>query len=273
MEFAVEMTLKPEPKPSTWLYRMDEGDIIGLELVRNGNSVTYYRSPASLDWYIAAGLKDEADVPVFKQRWDGTPQLLSGPRVTRPLFETIVDLPKFGLEPPETAIAVHDRHGNQVLFHMGISTTDKQSQYAQSVGDETVFTVPIEWAEVVNCLVIDPPYGRFYRIAPREALIVQFFHGDDQIRYVIEEGTGRWFLDRETPQLLDAAAWVDSLLMMSSPRLAQILAHGIDDPAKYRLTEPDMIVAVIVRRGVANAIEFRIGNHTPDGEHHNVNVV
>lgn len=61
--------------------------------------------------------------------------------------------------------------------------------------------------------------------------------------------------------------------MMSSPRLHQILAHDIDDPAKYALTEPDMTVAVIVRRGGANAIEFRIGNRTPDGEHHYVNVV
>jgi hypothetical protein len=59
---------KPQ-QTSPWLYRIDEGDIIGLELVHKGNPITYYRSPASLDWYIAAGLEDKADIPVFQQRW------------------------------------------------------------------------------------------------------------------------------------------------------------------------------------------------------------
>ena len=262
---------KPQ-QTSPWLYRIDEGDIIGLELVHKGNPITYYRSPASLDWYIAAGLEDKADIPVFQQRWGGTPLLLSGPRVTRPLSETIDDPAGFGLEPPETAITVHDRYGNKVSFHLGIATPDNQNQYARLVGDDTLFTVPIEWAVVVNRLAIDPPYGRLYSIDPREALIVQFFHGDEQTRYAMEDGTGRWFLDGDTPQLLDAKAWADALLMMSSPRLDQILAHNIDDPAKYGLTEPDMTVAVIVRQGGAHTIEFRIGNLTPDGEHRYVMV-
>ena len=156
---------------------------------------------------------------------------------------------------------------------MGLPTPDNENQYARLVGDDTLFTVPIEWAEVVNRLAIDPPFGRLYRIDPRSALIVQFFHGDDITRYVIEDGTGRWFLDSETPQLLDAAAWAESLVMMSSPRLDQILAHNIDDPAKYGLVEPDMTVAVIVRQGGEHAVEFHIGGLTPDGDHRYVRVV
>jgi len=263
-----------EPKStSPWLYRIDEGDIIGLELVYQGEPVTYFRSPASLDWYIAGLAEDTPDVPVFQERWGGTPLLLSGPRVTRPLADNIEDLAAFGLEPPETSVIVHDRYGNQVKFHMGLPTPDNENQYARLVGDDTLFTVPIEWAEVVNRLAIDPPFGRLYRIDPRSALIVQFFHGDDKTRYVIEDGTGRWFLDGETPQLLDAAAWDESLVMMSSPRLDQILAHNIDDPAKYGLVEPDMTVAVIVRQGGEHAVEFHIGGLTPDGDHRYVRVV
>jgi len=262
-----------EPKQtSPWLYRIDEGDIIGLELIYKGDPITYYRSPASLDWYIAGLEEGTSDVPVFQQMWGGTPLLLSGPRVTRPLSDTIDDPAEFGLEPPETAITVHDRYGNQVSFHLGIPTPDNQNQYARLVGDDTLFTVPIEWAEVVNRLAIDPPYGRLYRIDPREFLIVQFFHGEDLTRYAMEDGTGRWFLDGDTPELLDQDAWAEALLMLSSPRLDQILAHSIDDPAKYGLTEPDMTVAVIVRQGGAHTIEFRIGDLTPDGEHRYVAV-
>ena len=124
----------------------------------------------------------------------------------------------------------------------------------------------------MNKLAADPPFGRLFRIDPRTALIVQFFHGEDQTRYVIEDGTGRWFLDGETPKLLDAEAWAESLLMISSPRLDQILAHNIDDPAKYGLTEPDVTVAVIVRQGGQHAVEFHIGNLTPDGKSRYVRV-
>ncbi len=262
-----------EPKKtSPWLYRIDEGDIIGLELIYQGEPVTYYRSPASLDWYIAGLAEGTPDTPVFQERWGGTPLLLSGPRVTRPLADKIEDPAAFGLEPPDTQVTVHDRYGNQVEFHMGITTPDKENQYARLVGDDTLFTVPVEWAEVVNNLAADPPFGRLFRIDPRTALIVQFFHGEDQTRYVIEDGTGRWFLDGETPKLLDAEAWAESLLMISSPRLDQILAHNIDDPAKYGLTEPDMTVAVIVRQGGQHAVEFHIGNLTPDGKSRYVRV-
>ena len=262
-----------EPKStSPWLYRIDEGDIIGLELVYQGNSVTYYRSPASLDWYIAGLSKGTADTPVFQERWGGTPLLLSGPRVTRPLADIIETPAEFGLEPPETEVTVHDRYGNKIKFHMGIPTPDKENQYARLVGDDTLFTVPIEWAQVVNNLAIDPPFGRLFRIDPRSALIVQFFHGEEQTRYVIEDGTGRWFLDGETPQLLDASAWAESLMMISSPRLDQILAHNIDDPTKYGLTEPDVTVVVIVRRDGEHAIEFHIGDQTPDGKSRYVSV-
>ena len=36
-----------------WLYRIDEGDIVALEMVYQGDEITFFRSPASLDWYIS----------------------------------------------------------------------------------------------------------------------------------------------------------------------------------------------------------------------------
>ena len=79
-----------------WLYRIDEGDIIALELVHKGEEISYFRSPASLDWYISKDSDDELDIPVFQQRWGGTPLLMSGPRVTRPLSDSVEDLASFG---------------------------------------------------------------------------------------------------------------------------------------------------------------------------------
>ena len=259
-------------KTSPWLYRIDEGDIVALELVYQGESVNYFRSPASLDWYIAGSLGDDPDIPVFQQRWGGTPLLLSGPRVTRPLSDTIVDPAEFGLEPPETSVKVFDRYGNMVEFNLGIPTPDNLNQYARLVGDDTLFTVPIEWAQVVNRLVFDPPVGRLYDIEPRSVLLVQFFRGDDTTKYVIEDGTGRWFLDGETPVPVDPGAWAESLLTLVNPRLDQIIAHDIDDPALYGLDPPDTVV-VIVRQGGQTPIEFHIGGITPDGKYRYVDVI
>ncbi len=263
-----------EPKnESPWLYRIDEGDIIALELVYQGEEIAFFRSPASLDWYIAGEPGVSPDIPVFQQRWGGTPLLLSGPRVTRPLSDTIDDPAGFGLDPPETAVTVFDRYGNKIEFHLGIPTPDNQNQYARLVGGDSLFTVPIEWAQVVNRLAFDPPVGRLYQIEPRDILLVQFFRGEDAAtRYVIEDGTGRWFLDGEDPKLVDPGPWAESLQTLLSPRMDQILAHNIDDPALYGLEPPNTVV-VIPRLGGLSTIEWHIGDLTPDGQFRYVDVI
>ncbi|MBM12708.1 MAG: hypothetical protein CL759_11590 [Chloroflexi bacterium] len=250
-----------------WLFRINEGNIVNIVVDYQGEPTTFYRTPASLDWYI----QGDPDIPVFQQRWGGTPLLLSGPRVTRPLSDTIEDPAAFGLEPPETAVTVTDRNDNSVEFHLGIPTPDNENQYARLVGDDTLFTVPIEWASVVNRLAIDPPVGRLYQIDPREALVVQFFRGEETTRYVMEDGTGRWFLEGEegvpdTAKLLDQEAWFEALEMLSGPRMDQIIAHGVDDPNLYGLDPPDTAV-VIIRQGGLTPIEWHFGDVTPDGNH------
>jgi len=254
--------------PRIWLYRIDEGSIVKFEVVHQGEAVNYYRNPAGRTWYI----EGNPDIPVFQQRWGGTPLLLSGPGTTRSLSDTIENPAEFGLEPPETAVTVIDRTGNEVVFHLGIPTPDNKNQYARLVGDKSLFTVPIEWAQVVNRLAIDPPVGRLYDIDLRSVLLVQFFRGDDTTRYVIEDGTGRWFLDGETPKPVDSGAWAESLLMLTNPRMDQIIAYDIDDPTLYGLEPPDTVV-VIVRQGGQRAIEFHIGDVTPDGNHRYVSVI
>ena len=262
-----------EPKnESPWLYRIDEGDIIGLELVYQGEEIAFFRSPASLNWYIAGEPGVSPDIPVFQQRWGGTPLLLSGPRVTRPLSDTIDDPAGFGLDPPETAVTVFDRYGNTIEFHLGIPTPDNKNQYARLVGHDSLFTVPIEWAQVVNRLAFDPPVGRLYQIDPRDVLLVQFFRGEESTRYVIEDGTGRWFLDGEDPKLVDPGPWAESLQTLLSPRMDQILAGNIDDPALYGLEQPDTVV-VIPRLGGLSTIEWLIGDLTPDGQFRYVDVI
>ena len=265
---------------SPWLYRIDENSIVKLEVVyQQGQAVNYYRNLASLDWYIQGdpegGPEQSADIPVFQQRWGGTPLLLSGPRVNRALSDTIDNPAEFGLEPPEPSVKIFDRSGNDLEFHLGLPTPDNKNQYARLVGDDSLFTVPIEWAQVVNRLALDPPVGRLYDIDPQSVLLVQFFRGDDITRYGFdenEEGFRRWLLDGETLRAVDPGAWAESLLMLSNPRLDQIIAHDIDDRTLYGLEPPETVVLIVRDRGQP-AIEFHIGDLTPDGNHRYVSVI
>lgn len=252
-----------------WLYRISEGSIVELEVAHQGETVNYYRNLASRDWYIEGG-PDGPDVPVFHQKWSGTPLLLSGPKVTRPLSDTIDDAAAFGLEPPETLVKVIDRSGNEVEFHMGIPTPDNRNQYARLVGDDSLFTVPIEWAKVVIQLASDPPLGQLYDIDPRSVALVRFTRGDDAIQYGTDDA-GRWYLDAETPKSVDTGAWAEALLLLSSPRMDQIIAHAIDDPTLYGLEPPDTVVLMLRQSGLPS-IEFHIGGVTPDGNHRYVRV-
>ena len=240
------------------LYRIDEGTIVKVEIASQGEAVNYYRNPASLDWYIEGSPQGNPDIPVFKQRWAGTPLLLGGPKVTRELSET--------------SVKVIDRAGTEVAFHLGIPTPDNENQYARLVGDDSLFTVPIEWAQVITRLAIDPPLGRLYDIDPFSALAVQLFRGDDTTRYFIDEATGQWFLEDETPKPVDPLAWFDSLLMLSSPRMDQIIAHDVNDPSVYGLSPPDTAVVIVRQRG-QETIEFHIGDVTPDGKLRYVSVI
>jgi hypothetical protein len=257
---------------SPWLYRINEGSIVKFEINHQGETVNYYRNPASAYWYIEATPAGSPDIPVYQQRWGGTPLLLSGPRVTRPLSDTIDDPASFGLEPPETSVKIFDRSGNEIEFHLGKPTPDNQNQYARLVGDDSLFTVPIEWANVVNRLAFRPPVGRLYDIDPLSALVVQFFRGDDITRYVLNEGTGAWFLEGDTLEFVDHDIWGEGLRMLSEPRVDQIFAPDIDDLTLYGLDPPDTVIVIVRDRG-QTAIEFHIGDVTPDGNYRYVSVI
>ena len=258
-------------EPRTFLYQIDSSTLVKMEVAYQEDEVSFFRNPASLVWYIE-GDETIPDIPVFQQRWSGIPLLLSGPGVARQLSETIEDPAGFGLDPPETSVKVIDRAGNEVEFHLGIPTPDNKNQYARLVGDGSLFTVAISWANIVNGLATEPPVGRLYQIDPQTAMAVQFFRGDDLTRYVIEEGTGRWLLDADPPLPVDTGAWVQSLTMLSNPRMDQIIAHDIDVPGDYGLDPPDTVV-VINRRGGEPPIEFHIGDLTPEGTHRYVTVI
>lgn len=152
---AVRLTESTEvAKFTPWLYRVDEGSIVHIEVTYGGQTVNYAREPGTRDWYIGK----KPPVPVLLEKWQGTPLLLSGPQVSRVLAEKMENPASYGLEPPLTRVSVTDVGGTTLEFHLGKATPDTKNQYARLAGHPELFAVPTEWAEAVNRLAIEPPY-------------------------------------------------------------------------------------------------------------------
>ena len=257
---AIRMTRTGEPREiNPWLFSMDESSIAHIKISYNDQVIDYDRPLGSISWMI----QGEPDVPVFGDRWAGTPLLLSGPRVNRSLSETIENPSAYGLDPPETVVIVSDRSGQSIEFHLGIPTPDGENQYARLAGDKALYSVPEVWGAVINRLAEDPPFGQLYDMEAATIRLVQVSNPEHDTVYRLDGVEGVWKVEGKTPAPITSQEWADALTFLSGPRIDEILAYDIDDPTDYGL-EPPHTRVVVARLGAAPEI-FHLGDLTPDG--------
>ncbi len=255
------------PPEEPWLYRIGEDTIRHIEVTTEGQSVSFNRPPGGFRWYI----EGEPDIPVFQEKWSGTPLLLSGPRVNRDLAQTIEDPASYSLDPPLSIVKVTDRGGQSFEFHMGGTTPDENNTYARLVGHPTLFTVPTIWAQVINRLATDPPYLRLYQLQDNPLVYVELTEADKKVAYgKTGQEESDWALlgleevvPTEDPVLADK--WGDIPSMLSGPRVNDILADDFDNPEEYGLEPPQIKIRLGMSAGAD--VEFYLGDTTPDGEH------
>ena len=268
-----DLVSRGEPEQEEpWLFKIDETDIAYIEVVYQGEAIEFLREPGSHQWEIIG----DPNYPVFHERWAGTTLLLSGPRVDRGLKQTIDDPAQYGLDPPESIVRVTDIAGNSFEFHMGKPTPDGRNQYVRLVGDGALYTVPAVWADVVNRLAYDPPYGRLYRVELAEVTVIEVNANDETAVYYLDNQG--WFVhqgpppvdaEQSAPVSEEWATWLDTL---TSPRVDTIVDQRVRDDDTERLEEygfssPDVRV-VIARRGQAT-LEFQLAEGPPgDGSYY-----
>lgn len=266
IEFSGIVSRGEAPADKPWLYHIDEGDITYISVAHGGPPVEYRRDAGSRQWMILG----EPEYPVFAHRWGGTPLLLSGPRVNRGLKETIGDPAQYGLEPPASVVRVADWAGNTVEFHMGSPTPDGANQYARLVGDNALYTLPASWADVVNRLADDPPYGRLFDLDVGVITAVQVTAGQSTAVYYLD--AGQWLAQPGPPPADPAASspasdeWPQWLTTLAAPRIDQVIEQQVRERdeeklAEYGLDNPAVRV-VLARRG-QSTIEFLLGNDAP----------
>ena len=144
-----------ETENRPWLFKLDDGSIVHIQVSHAGRTVDYDRKPGGTTWFIQ---ENGEETEVFLEKWGGTTLLLSGPQVNRIVASSFENPASYGLEPPETVVKVTERSGVVYEFHMGSTTPDSENQYTFLVGDPTLFTVPQIWAQVINNLADEPPY-------------------------------------------------------------------------------------------------------------------
>ena len=269
IEFTDLVSREERDPDEPWLYVIDETDITRIEVIHDGQEAHYARDSGSHQWMVLG----DPSYPVFTQRWGGTPLLLSGPRVNRGLKKTIENPAEYGLDPPESVVRVTDWAGNTIEFHMGIPTPDGSNQYARLVGDNALYTLPSVWADVVNRLAIDPPYGRLFDLDPAVITVIEV-NADDRTAVYFREGD-LWLVSPEPPPVDLAtsapvsAEWTAWLELLASPRIDEIADQRLDDRDEERLAEygftPPEVRVVIARRGQAT-VEIHLAEGPPGSD-------
>ena len=272
----------PERTPDEdWMYRVSEDDLYRIEVSAEGGDgqvgVVYTRAPGSARWYIQGA----PSVPVFNEKWAGTPLLLSGPRVNRTLAEQIDNPAAYGLDPPKSRVKVVDGSGQSFEFHMGITTPDGSNQYTRLVGHPALFTVPEIWAQVINRLALEPPYLKLYQLEEKDNVVfvqvtddgktIDYGWDIDQVWYYLgpppEDSSQQDAKPEgaETKIPVEEERWLEVLEFIRGPRADDIAEDSIEDPSEYGLDPPRATVRL--GKGTGADMRFYLGDPTPDGNH------
>ena len=153
----------PEPAPDVavpppvWNLEMLELSRVSIELPVSGKSKAWVKREDK-QWYF-----DEPDGPeVDRKRWGGgIPLILSGPHANRLIASAVTDeqLEIYGFKNPVMKIGLNTEN-EKVDIVVGNSTPDGQSYYIMLAESSDVFSVDYSWFDVLERLVVEPPYSQ-----------------------------------------------------------------------------------------------------------------
>ena len=147
---------KPEPRRFIWSVGMEDLKHLTINLPAKGKSEAWVKHEDRY-WYFDRpnGTK------VNMKRWGGgIPLLLSGPGAERLISgaATQEQLEMYGFTPPQMEMALTLRNGDTLKIQIGSRTLDGRTYYIKLLDSETIYTVDHTWYDVLERLVLDPPY-------------------------------------------------------------------------------------------------------------------
>ena len=146
----------PEPREFVWSVETDELRNMAISLPAEGKSQAWVVHDDKY-WYF-----DEPDGPkVDMQRWGGgVPLLMSGPGADRVIAREANDeqLAVYGLVEPRMTIHLVLKDERSIDIDVGDANPTGGAYYVRLVGSRDVYTVDYTWYDVLEGLVLDPPY-------------------------------------------------------------------------------------------------------------------
>jgi len=144
--------LVTEP-PFLRLYQVEEGRMALIQVSYRDQTTAYQWEPEINGWRFA----QPEGGPVSQEKWGDTATMISGPLVDDRVLLDIDDPALYGLEPPETRVFVGMPGVPPVEFHLGDTTEDGRHRYARVFGEPELYIMPIQRAQRIIDLAVNPP--------------------------------------------------------------------------------------------------------------------
>jgi len=146
----------PEPRPFVWNVDMEELQHMILSLPQEGKSESFVKHEDRY-WYF----DDPPGPKVNMDRWGGgIPLILSGPGAERLIAEDATEkqLADFGFDEPKLEIVLTLENEDIIRIEVGDRTPTGSAYYLKLVDSNDVYTVDYSWYDVLERLVLEPPY-------------------------------------------------------------------------------------------------------------------
>ena len=147
---------RPEPRYFVWYVEIEDLEHMVISLPQQDMSESFVKHEDRF-WYF-----DNPPGPkVDKNRWGGgIPLLLSGPRANRLIEKDATEerLSVFGFTQPRMEIILTLENEDIVQIEVGDSTPVGDAYYVKLVGSTEIATVDYTWYDVLERLVLEPPY-------------------------------------------------------------------------------------------------------------------
>ena len=152
---AAQIEPTPEERPVVWSVEFLELARVSIGLPRRDLAESWFKGDDK-QWYF-----EPHDVQVDRSRWGGgVPLILSSPQANRALVTSATDdqLADYGLTDPSMVITLSTDSGVQIDIELGDQTPVGNAYYIRRADSRDVYTIDHSWYDVLERLVIDPPY-------------------------------------------------------------------------------------------------------------------
>ncbi len=138
-----------------------------------------------------------------------------------------------------------------------------------------VLVIVLAWASVGASWVVkkapfesddpDPPF--FYNLSPDDLRKITISAGDKSVSWVFRETERRWYFETPADVPANLQRWGGITTLLGGPKTQRVLRPEIDDPVKYGLDRPSLVISAVLRDG--SNITLDIGSATAnEGAHY-----